>query len=121
MKLYSKFEPGVYAETFVDEPDKNGLVPAVVYGSTHPQALDEEGESLPIHSLVILDEWSTKPLAPVPEAVPSMMFLVFSGDPLVPDYDVVVHEDQATRLIRAKKAWGYIGIPISRTMIVHPD
>jgi hypothetical protein len=71
----------------------------------------------PFHTLINLDEWSDSELAPTPEGVPAGMYLVLSGDPLVPEYKVVETEKEAKRSLLAGRSWGYIPIVISRTMI----
>lgn len=108
-KYWSKFSPGVVASV-VSKPDYRGLSLAWVEGLP-----DSEG---PVVATLNLEEWSDTEIAPVPDTVPDIMWLVISGS----DADALsfsVESSEVEAAVAVSKyidGVGYLPIPVVKVM-----
>lgn len=100
-KLYSRFTPGVWADAYAD-PDENGNIPATVF---------VDGKDL--SAVLIADEWTSEEVVPVPDDVPDQLYMVMSGDPSLPEYEVV---ETVREAVKVAGAWGFVTILPPRVM-----
>jgi hypothetical protein len=112
--LYSKFAPGVTAEVFT-APDPHGMCAGLVTDPTHEMSID----GLPFAALIKLEEWSDEEVAPVPDSVPLIGYLVMGGeDPALPEYVFYETEKEAKKHLKTD-GWGYVTVGVPRVLVTH--